>query len=533
MISQITPYLSYAFERVPAASFLALSLCLAVLLLVVVAKYFEPVGKRRFRDGRKPHLPPGPPGLPIIGSLHKLKEARGDPDHKYLRELATYGEMTTVHLGSKTWIFLNSSRVVSEIIAKRGSATNTRSPMPISSGIVSRDGRSLILPQEAWMERRRVMHSLLNGTSLKQYGEWQELESTQMMAEYLFKPHLWYKHHYRYANSVIHRIALGERLGKSTQELADLQNCVTFFVGSIGSSVIDWFPDLARLPKFLQVWRSHWEALGKWNHDVYRSWWDPVRKQVDNGTAPPSFVRDVLLNEETRYKGDDQDCMYLAMQLIEAGSDTTREALNIMVMAMLEYPEPFRKARADVDSICGVGERARLPVLSDMDNLRFICAIAKEVLRWRPIFILTPDHVASQDIEFEGYLFPAGTGFTINEVPVGNEFEKPEAFYPERWMDGHEMDISHGLWQFGGGRRICVGYRLAQRSLFLNIARLVQCVDFKPDGPYNAKILNLESVDEPFPVKSTIRSEAYEALIIKEATEAGVLEDARMGQVQL
>lgn len=53
------------------------------------------------------------------------------------------------------------------------------------------------------------------------------------------------------------------------------------------------------------------------------------------------------------------------------------------------------------------------------------------------------------------------------------------------------------------------------------------------DGPYNAKILNLESVDEPFPVKSIIRSEAYEALIIKEATEAGVLEDARMGQVQL
>lgn len=84
MISQITHYLSYAFERVPAASFLALSLCLTALLLAVVAKYFEPVGKRRFRDGRKPHLPPGPPGLPIIGSLHKLKEARGDPDHKYV-----------------------------------------------------------------------------------------------------------------------------------------------------------------------------------------------------------------------------------------------------------------------------------------------------------------------------------------------------------------------------------------------------------------------------------------------------------------
>ncbi|KAM5356968.1 hypothetical protein ACJ41O_003614 [Fusarium nematophilum] len=445
-----------------------------------------------------------------------------------LREIAKFGEMTTVHLGSKTWIFLNSHRVVSEIIAKRGSATNTRSPMPISSGLVSRDGRSLILPQETWTERRRVMHSLLSGTALKQYGEWQELESTQMMAEYLFKPEKWYRHHYRYANSVVHRIALGERLGKSTQELADLQNCVTFFVGSIGSSIIDWFPDLAKLPKFMQPWRQHWQALGDWNYNVYNSWWAPVRKQVEEGTAPPSFVRDVLLDKDTRYKGDDQDCMYVAMQLIEAGSDTTREALNIMVMAILEYPEPFRKARAEIDRVCGIEEQARLPNLSDMDGLRFICAIAKEVLRWRPIFLVTPDHVASQDIEFEEYRFPAGTGFVINEVAVGDECERPDVFYPERWLNGHETDISHGLWQFGGGRRICVGYRLAQRSLFINMARLIQCIDFKPDGPYNGKILNLESTNEPFPVKTTVRSSAYQRLIVEEATRAGVLDDAKM-----
>lgn len=391
--------------------------------------------------------------------------------------MAKFGEMTTLHLGSKTWILLNSHRVVSEIIAKRGSATNTRSPMPVSSGVVSRDGRSLVLPQETWAERRRVMHSLLSGSALKQYGEWQELESTQMMAEYLFQPHLWYKHHYRYANSVIHRIALGERLEKSTEELADLQNCVTVFVGSIGSSMIDWFPKLVSLPDFL--WRPHWEALGSWNEGVYRAWWDPVRTAVNDGTAPASFVRDVLLHADTKYKGSDQDCMYLAMQLIEAGSDTTREALNILVMAALEFPAPFRKARDEIDKLCGSGSNARFPVLDDMEDLRYICAMAKEVLRWRTIFFLTPDHTSTQDIEFEGCLFPAGTGFVINEIAVCAECDDPEVFRPERWLDGYETDITHGLWQFGGGRRVCVGYRLAQRSLFINIARLVQCIDFK------------------------------------------------------
>ncbi|KAK9789636.1 putative Cytochrome P450 [Seiridium cardinale] len=444
-----------------------------------VVEIFKPMGKRKGRNGQKPRLPPGPAGVPILGSLAELRSIRKDPEHKLLKGLAKYGEMTTLHMGQKTWILLNSHRVVSEIIAKRSGVTNTRSPMPVSSGIVSHDRRSLLLPQETWTERRRVMHSLLSGTALRQYGEWQETESTQMMAEYVFKPELWYKHHYRYANSVVHRITLGDRLVKSTKELADLQNCVTFFVGSIGKSMVDWFPDVAKLPKFLHFWAPQWERLAQWNYDVYKSWYEPVRKQVEDGTAPPSFVRDILLHPDTKYTGDNEDSMYVAMQLIEAGSDTTREALNTMIMASLEHPEPFRKARAEIDRVCGVGAEARLPILNDMEDLRYICAMAKEVLRWRPLFILTPDHTSSQDIDFEGYHFPAGVSFIINEVAVGNECEDPEAFKPERWMDGHETDIAHGLWQFGGGRRICVGYRLAQRSLFINIARLVQCIDFK------------------------------------------------------
>lgn len=353
--------------------------------------------------------------------------------------------------------------------------------MPISSGIVSKHRRSLLLPQEEWTERRRVMHGLLSGTALKQYGEWQDEESIMMMAEYVFRPERWYRHHYRYANAVIVRIALGERPHKSAKELEEMQNAVTFFVGSIGRSIVDWFPTLANIPWFLQPWRPYWARLGKWNYELYSKWYNPVKAKVEQGTAGPSFVRDYLLSPEARFKGDSDDLMYVAMQLIEAGSDTTREALNIMTMAALEYPGVFAKARAEVDRVCGVGaEEARLPTLKDVEQLGYICAMAKEVLRWRPIFPLTPDHVATQDIEFEGYHFPAGTGFSINGPAVCSECENPESFMPERWLNGHEFDIAHGLWQFGGGRRICVGYRLAQNSLFINIARLVQCIDYRP-----------------------------------------------------
>lgn len=391
-----------------------------------------------------------------------------------------YGEMTTLHLGEKTWVLLNSHRVVSELIVKRGSATNTRSHMPVASGIASRGMRSLLMPQEQWAEPRRVMHHLLSGSALTQYAAWQEKESTQMMAEYVLRPDMWYSHHYRYANSVVHQITLGERTTRSTRELIDMQNCATLFVRSIGKSMVDWFPSLdIYLPKSLHFWRARWEKLGQWNYDVYKAWWDPVAKQVADGTAPPSFVRDALLHPDTRYKGSNDEAMFVAMQLIEAGSDTTREALAIMVMAAIVHPAVFAKARTEIDSVCGVGNAARLPTIDDMESLRYICAMAKELLRWRPVFPLMPEHTSDRDIEFEGLRFPAGTGFVINGIAVCKECEDPEEFMPERWMDGHETDIAHGLWQFGGGRRLCVGYRLAQRSLFINIARLVQCIDYE------------------------------------------------------
>ncbi|KAK3690335.1 cytochrome P450 [Podospora appendiculata] len=516
---------------------LAAAVTVLASIFLAAIEYFKPVGKRRAKNGTLPKLPPGPAGVPILGTLAtSLKRPPEPPSNPFqqLNSLAQYGEMATVHIGSKTWIFLNSKRVVAEIIAKRGSATNQRTPMPVSSGIISHgDRRTVLMMQEDWAEPRRVMHSLLTGSQMRQYGEWQELESTQMMAEYLLKPELWHRHHYRYANSVVHRIALGERLAKSTRELEDMQNCVNIFVGNIGTSIVDWLPELARLPRWLQPWRPHWERLEQWNFRVYSEWWVPTRDKVLAGTAPPSFVRDTLLHPDTKYKGSDEDAMYVAMQLIEAGSDTTREALNILVMAALEYPEPFAKARAEVDRVCGVGAEARLPTLADMDSLGYIGAMAKEGLRWHPIFNTTPDHAASKDVEFEGYYFPTGVGFVINQVLVCNECENPEAFVPERWMDGHELDITHGLWQFGGGRRICVGYRLAQRSLFINIARLVQSFNFEANGPYNPKILNLESTGEPFPVKVSIRNEHYAKLIMAEAEKAGVVEDAKMARDKL
>lgn len=74
-----------------------------------------------------------------------------------LSSLSRFGEMTTLHLGSKTWVLLNSQRVVEEVIAKRGSITHERPHMPVASGLVSRDSRFFLQRTARWAEARRVI----------------------------------------------------------------------------------------------------------------------------------------------------------------------------------------------------------------------------------------------------------------------------------------------------------------------------------------------------------------------------------------
>ena len=75
-----------------------------------------------------------------------------------------------------------------------------------------------------------------------------------------------------YCVSVIHRVILGEGLFKSSPELDDLQRVTTEFLQSINASVVDFFPKLAKLPIFLQPWRSQYLQMGLSHRQVSEKW---------------------------------------------------------------------------------------------------------------------------------------------------------------------------------------------------------------------------------------------------------------------
>ncbi|KAI0099068.1 cytochrome P450 [Nemania sp. FL0031] len=436
--------------------------------------------------------------------------------------------MTTLSMGTKTWVLLNSERVLNEIIAKRAGVTHERPYFPIAGGLVSRNYRLFLQKTEKWREGRRLLHQLMMGEHSKAHSNLAEETSLGLLQAYLDEPNAWYAHNYRYPLAIIYRIVAGTTLQKSRGDMEELQKVTSTFLTSINSSLVDFFPQISVLPKPLQFWRGHWEAMGDFHYSVFKHWWLELK---DEHIPESSFVRKTMLGE---YAGSDDQAMYITLFILTAGSDNPRMTMNAFIMACIAWPEPIKRMRVELDRICSA-DASRLPAIEDLVSAPYTSAVIKEVLRWRPTVPLIPQRVLVEDLEFEGYRFPAGTEFLVNTISVcSHGFEDPASFKPERWLEekGEKQNnnqpansgVQHNLWQFAfnAGRRSCVGYKLAQKEMFIAFSRLVYCFDFAPAGGFDDKELNAFAPGQPFPVKVTVRSPAHERLIRNEAIKCGI-----------
>jgi cytochrome P450 len=450
----------------PRSHILLIYTLLTILPVIAILVTFHSISPKSSQ------LPPGPPGWPLLGSIPWFFAARKTPATfaQFAHDIARYGEMTTVRMGARTWVFLNTPRVAKEIIAKHASSTSERPSLPVSSGLVSRNNRTVLKKTAQWTEGRQLMHHLLSGTATRKYGHIQEEESTRLLRSYAGKPEQWYRHHYDYAYAIIHRIVLGSKPQQTPDDLDAFRRVTVEFILSIYASVFDFFPGIG----ILQPGRGFWKRRGEDHARVFEKWWAPVKKDID---APPSFVRDVLLRSDTNFARSNEEAMYLATSIVAAGSDNVRRAHNVLMMAVLCHPHVVEKARRDLDAVLGNAER--LATIADMEALPYVSAIIKEAMRWRPVVPLIPSHHSTEQIHFEGYTFPAGTDFVINSSAVANVVARAEEFLPERW-EGREMNITEDLWAFGGGRRVCVGYKIAHQELFLALANMIYCFDATP-----------------------------------------------------
>jgi cytochrome P450 len=212
---------------------------------------------------------------------------------------------------------------------------------------------------------------------------------------------------------------------------------------------------------------------------------------------------------------------------------------------MVLFPEVAKTARSELDRICG----ARLPTLDDAPNLPYIRGCVKESMRWMPTGILGVPHAVIRDDEYMGYKIPRGAGVMWNVWTIHNDPRRhpdPRRFDPHRYSHDHQTAAEaasnpdaakrdHFL--FGAGRRLCQGMHIAERSLYLAIARLLWAFEFQPRCDAHGKSVMPDPEDltegmlvqpRPFPVRIVPRDGDKAACVREEWEMMGGLLDEEM-----
>ena len=123
---------------------------------------------------------------------------------------------------------------------------------------------------------------------------------------------------------------------------------------------------------------------------------------------------------------------------------------------MVLNPQVMKKAQEELDRVVGKG---RLPEFSDRDDLPYIDAVVKELLRWNPPVPLSSLRRVTQDDVYREHFIPAGATVMENIWAIFRDpeiYPDPEAFNPDRFLKDGEIDPSVFNPEdkvFGSGRR--------------------------------------------------------------------------------
>ncbi|KAH7302696.1 hypothetical protein KP509_23G083200 [Ceratopteris richardii] len=454
---------------------------------------------QRRNVGDKRGLPPGPPGLPVIGNLHVL----GDNPHQILHKLSLqYGPLFSLRLGSMPAIVASSPAAARQILQTHDQSFAFRVPSKADSLISGHRSIRSAQPGPYWRLVRQICATQFFTTRrLETFRPVRAREVGRLISAVLresdgkasspfsIRPHL-----YAVASNTVSQMMLGKRLEELTASQVDpalhLRTLIPQMMRlSASFNLADLVPWLAWLDP--QGIAKESKKLGRKINTVFQQVIDKRRHSRAQAAGsetngPPDFL-DTLLDaaEDSRYKHihiTDENINAVLLNMFSGGTDTSALTIEWALAELLANPPILYRAQKEIEDVVGT---SRCLTEADISRLPYLQAIIKETMRLHPTGPLLIPHFTFESCEILGFHIPSMTMAFVNVWAIGrdaNTWKDPLMFFPDRFMESSidPRGQNFEFLPFGSGRRICPGHSLALISVHLVLGTLVHCFDWTP-----------------------------------------------------
>ncbi|XP_020260747.1 flavonoid 3'-monooxygenase-like [Asparagus officinalis] len=449
-------------------------------------------GKRRM--GRRPPLPPGPRGWPVLGNLPQL----GTKPHQTLYALSkVYGPLFHLRFGSVDVVVAASAAVATQFLRNHDVNFSNRPPNSAAEHIAYNYQDLVFAPSgPRWrMLRKLCALHLFSTKALDDLRPLREAE-VAILARTL---------HTRARTHTM--VNLGQALmGCTTNALSKAMLSRRVFVDEESKEAVEFkelVMDLMKIGVFnigdfvpALRWFDVQGTVGKMKklHQRVDIFLNKVIEEHQAATGVGGDLLSVLmrLKEDAHSDGGkltNTNIKALFLNLFTAGTDTTASTTEWALSEMIRHPEILKKAQIELDSVVG---QDRLVSEADLPNLPFLQAVVKETFRLHPSTPLSLPHMASEACEVNGYHIPRHSTLLVNVWAIARDptvWADPLKFDPTRFLPGgryEHVDVKGNDFEvipFGAGRRICPGLSLGLTMVQFITATLLHGFDWAlPEG---------------------------------------------------
>ncbi|XP_058731454.1 cytochrome P450 71AU50-like [Vicia villosa] len=432
-------------------------------------------------------LPPGPKGLPILGSLLKL----GPNPHRDLHQLSQkYGPIMHLRLGLKPTIVVSSPQAAELFLKTHDIVFASRPPTEAIKHIFwGQRNMSFGEYGSYWRNMRKMCTlELLSHTKINSFRPMREQELDLLIKFLREKSNDGTKVDLSakissLAADMSCRMVLGKKfMDKELDEKGFMALIQEGMQLTATPNIGDYIPYIGKLD--LQGLTKSTKAIGKFFDDFFDKIIDE-HIQFDNKDDKSKDFVDVMLGfvgvEESEYRIERSNIKAIMLDMLAGSMDTSATAIEWVISELLKNPRVMEKVQNELKTIVGTKRKVEE---SDLDKLEYLDMVIKESLRLHPVAPLLIPHQSSEDCMVEEFFIPKKSRVIVNAWSIMRDpkaWTDPEKFWPERF-EGRNIDIKgrdfHFI-PFGSGRRGCPGLQLGLTMIRLVVAQLVHCFDWK------------------------------------------------------